>query len=189
MRNLFLKAVHLFLILIIVLMSGCGMFRKVFKTREYSKQENQIKSTKDSSGLKIDKSVITIKEKIDTVLTTPEKVIKQDTYLSMDSLVNGLTAVKNDLIDVRLVFNPVTGILTTVATVKPQKVHAFTEKETVKHNDIQEQSTVKSTSDEKSKSVIDNSEIKKTPDLTWGYVIAGVLAIAAVSFIIWKRQV
>lgn len=176
------------LLLAILLISSCGMFRKVFKSKEYSKIETTSKITKDSAGIRSDKSVTTTTEIIDTTVATPEKIVKQDVYLNMDSLINGLTAVKNDLLDVKLVFNPVTGLLTTTATIKPQKVPVLLNRQTVKQNDITEQSQTKNSREDKSKSIVDNSKIEKTPDLTWGYVVLGVLIAIAILFFVFNRR-
>lgn len=184
------KIVNCSLIMMIILLSGCGMFRKVFKSKEYSKLETKSGNRKDSTGLIIDKSVTTIKEKVDTVITVPGQTVRQDTYLNMDSLVNGMTAVKNDLLDVRLILNPVTGILSTVAFIKPQNVPVKIDKETVKQNDITQQSYQsdlwKQSSNQSSGSAVTE---KKPVSLWWFCAGFGILLIIVVVFnYLWKNK-
>ncbi|NQX37712.1 hypothetical protein SAMN05421820_103292 [Pedobacter steynii] len=91
MNNWCLKCLPL--LVMIVILSGCGMFRKVFKTNEYAEQEISSLEKKKMKEWTIDRSTLTIREQSDTVVVTPEKIIKQDTYLNLDSLVNGLTVI------------------------------------------------------------------------------------------------
>lgn len=179
-----------FLILaLVVLISGCGMFRKVFKSNEYSKLDTKSEVRKDSVGVIIDKSVTTIKEKVDTIITLPGQMIRQDSYLNMDSLVNGMTAVKNDILDVRLVLNPVTGILSAIATIKPQKVQVKINKETVKQNDITQQAFQSELWSNSLKQSSGSSQIEKEPMNVYWYVIGLViLIIITVSFRSWWKN-
>lgn len=176
--------INLSLITIMLLFSGCGMFWKVFKSKEYSKLETKSEIRKDSTGLIIDKSVTTIKEKLDTVITVPGKTVRQDTYLTMDSLVNGMTAVKNDLLDVRLILNPVTGILSTVAFIKPQKVPVRIDKETIKQNDIIHRSYKSDLWKDTWNQSSESSYVYKEPVSLWRY--ASGLIILIVIIVLFK---
>jgi len=109
MNNWCLKC--LLLLVIMGILSGCGMFRKVFKTNEYAKQEVNSAEKKRINEWSSDRSTLTIREQSDTVVIIPEQIIKQDTYFNVDSLVNGLTVIKNDILDVSLIFQPKTGML------------------------------------------------------------------------------
>lgn len=189
MKTLAYRVLHLILIIMIVLLSGCGMFRKVFKTKEYSKLETKSEIRKDSVGLIVDKSVTTIKEKIDTVISIPEKVIKQNTYLNMDSLVNGMTAIKNDVMDLRLIYNPVTGILSTEATIKEQKIKSSLDRITTTVNDITQQSKVTEDKKESKKEESGLYLVQKEPASIWSYVIGlGILIFVAVSIYFWLKN-
>lgn len=181
MRTFIYRIVHLLLIVMIVLLSGCGMFRKVFRSKEYSKLETKTEIRKDSVGLIIDKSITTVKEKIDTTVIIPEKIVKQDTYLNMDSLVNGMTAIQNDIMDLRLVLNPVTGILSAVATIKASEVPIQLIRETVKQNDITQQSSMSEEKQISHKQQSGSSIVKKEPVNIWFYI----LGLGLVVFILW----
>ena len=187
MKNVLLKLLHIVMIITIVLMSGCGLFRKVSKSKEYNKIE--IKSTvkKDSVVKIIDKSTITVKEKIDTLITVPESRVSQDTYIVMDSLVNGMTAIKNDLVDVRLSLNPVTGILSAQATLKPRKIPAILDRTITKQNDIASSTNVSTEEEHKAKTASGSSHIEKQPVSTTVLVFGGfVLLVALLAYWYWK---
>lgn len=189
MSKLMYRIFHLFLIVMIVLLSGCGAFRKVFKSKEYSKLETKSEARKDSVGLITDKSITTIKEKIDTTLIVPEKVVKQDTYLNMDSLVNGMTAIQNDIMDLRLVLNPVTGILSAVATIKPQSIPVLLNRETKKENDISQQSNTSEEKKDFKNQSSGSSVIQKDPlAFPWQlvFIAAGIAALVTLFF--WIRR-
>lgn len=173
-----------------LLFSGCGMFRKVFKSKEYSKLETKSEIRKDSTGLIIDKSVTTIKEKLDTVITVPGQIVRQDTYLNMDSLINGMTAVQNDLIDVQLKLNPITGILSSVAFIKPQKVPIKIDKETVIQNDITQQSYQSDLWKDSLNQISGSVVIEKKPVNFWWFCAGfGILLIIVVVFnYLWKNK-
>ncbi len=97
----------LILFLLVCSLASCGVFRKVHKEKTLDNLETSSVTKSDSSGITIDKSVSTIKEKADITLTVPGKTITRDMYLNMDSLVNGITAVQNDLLNVKLILNPI----------------------------------------------------------------------------------
>ncbi|SMC53474.1 DUF4381 domain-containing protein [Pedobacter nyackensis] len=177
------------ILVIAVLCSGCGVFRKVFKAKHSQSTELSSKSKKDSTGLIIDKSTTTIKEKIDTVITIPGQVVQQDTYLNMDSLVNGMTAIKNDLIEVRLHLNPITGILSVVANLKAQKVPVKLDRETTKQNDIVQQTSTKVENEDKSKQSSSASAIQKEPIEISGWLIGlGIVIFALLAVAYWLRK-
>lgn len=166
-------------VLLIFSLASCGIFKSVHKEKTLDKIETSTVSKSDSSGLTVDKSTTVIKERADTVITVPGRTVKQDTYLNMDSLVNGMTAVKNDLLDVKLVLNPVTGILSVIADLHPQSIPVKIDKTTTKNNDITQSGSKstenKSQTNEKHKS----NNVEKTPKNSVWFVIM-VIAVAAV---------
>lgn len=159
--------------------SSCGTFRKVFKLKQLEKVEITKEVKTDSIGLKIDKSVITIKESVDTTVVIPAKVVEQDTFLNMDSLVNGLTAVKNELVDVRFILNPKTGILSTTVNLKPQRVPVKFDKETKIENDIKEKSDVSKSGKDKLSVENKSNVVDKEPAK-----VGGLVAIVAIVIVV-----
>lgn len=170
MRNL------ISLIALTVIMSGC----RIFKSREYSKLEAKSEVRKDSAGLIIDKSVTTIKENIDTIITAPEKIVKQRTSFNMDSLVNGMTAIHNDIMDLRLVLNPVTGILSAEATIKASDIPVKIHRETIKHNDVSQKSNVIEEKKQSNSNASGSSVVQKDSIKIWLY-----FGVAAILFLVW----
>lgn len=175
------------LLLLLCSLASCGLFKKIHKEKTFDKIETSSIIKSDSAGTTIDKSVTTITEKADTTVIIPGQVVNQDTYLNMDSLVNGMTAVKNDLLDVKLILNPVTGILSVQANIKPRKVPIHFDKTTTKANDIVQSGTksgsVKASSNELHKTEIVDKEPKNS-----FWLITGIVAIfVVVLFVIYKK--
>ena len=171
----------------IVCFSGCGVFRKVHKENTLVKVESNQRINIDSVGLIIDKSVITIKETIDTSVIIPGKTIVQDTELNMDSLVNGMTAIKNDLVNVTLSLNPVTGILSAAAVIKEQVIPVKMERDITKHNDIK-QSTYKTEAVLNTSNSSDKkSSVDKEPKNVVWYIVLILASIALIGWVFKKR--
>lgn len=176
----------IYLLLICVLLSSCGAFRKVFKLKESHMVEITQDRRTDSVGVTVDKSVTTIKERIDTTVTTPAQVVTQDTEMNMDSLINGMTAIKNDLIDVRLHLNPITGVLSATATMKPRAIPVKLDRVTTKQNDISQQSKKQEAILNKSRVEDRHEEVSKDPIKipTW-IIIVAILLVAGVGAFFW----
>lgn len=171
---------NIIIILLLFTLSGCGAFKKVFKSKVSTKIETVHKSKKDSTGLTIDKSKTVIKEKADTSIKTKAKIVKQETPMNMDSLVNGLTVIKNELVDVRLLFNLATGVLSTEAILKPQTVDFRFDRETTTENDIVRKGTVKKEISNLSKNSNSSNTVQKDSakmDIWLLAVIAGLIFI------------
>jgi hypothetical protein len=173
---------NLFLILLVCSLSSCGIFRKVHKSTSMDKIESSSVAKLDSTSITIDKSLKTVKESIDTAVKIPGKVITEERPLNMDSLINGMTAVKNDLIDVKLILDPLTKVLTTVATIKPQLVPVILNRQTTTQNDILNTGTVSKFTEQKSKEQHKASEVDKLPANS--YIFPVVIVGIALSLII-----
>ncbi|AMQ00902.1 hypothetical protein AY601_4051 [Pedobacter cryoconitis] len=171
---------------LIVSFSGCGIFKKVHKENSLAKVESKQEIQKDSVGLIIDKSVTTIKESIDTSITIPAKTVVQNTELNMDSLINGMTAIKNELVDVTLLLNPVTGMLSVAAVIKAQVIPVKMERQITHHNDIIQSSRKTEAVLNTNKSSDEKSVLDKAPKNTLWYVMI-ILAVIAVfaGAVIW----
>ena len=178
---------NIIIVFLVFTLCGCGAFKKVFKSKVKSKTETVHKSKKDSTGLTIDKSKTVIKEKADTSVTTKEKTVQQDTYLNMDSLVNGLTVIKNELVDVRLLFNPVTGILSAKAILKPETIDFRFDKETTIQNDINQQIKVKEEKSDSNKQENKSNVVQKDPAKMGIWLIVFVLIIGSIYLLVRKK--
>ena len=173
---------------LIIALSGCGMFRKVFKSTEHSKLEIISETKKDSTGTTVDRSVITEKSKIDTLIKVTGKIVKQDTPFILDSLVKGLTAIQNELIDVRMTLNPITGILSTQAYLKPITIPFRYDHEKVTQNNI----TQRSEQSEYKKAIVKRDEgksiVEKEPISLKYYIGFLLISVAVISFVFWIKR-
>jgi hypothetical protein len=169
------------------MLSGCGIFRQVHKEKEILETKASQELRKDSSGVTVNRSVITVKEKIDTVLIVPEKTVRQETMLNMDSLINGVTAVKNDLVDVNLVLNPVTHILSAVATLKTRMIPLKIDKQTTTQNNIVQAGNQSVDFKTKDQSAVTHSIVDKKPVNVGIWLIIVCIGILVASLIYFFR--
>lgn len=137
----------------------------------------------DSIGVKTDKSVITIKETVDTTVVVPGKTITETVVFNRDSLINGLTAVKSDLVDVRFILDAKTGILSTTVDLKPQKIPVKLDRETKINKDVNEQSNVSKEGKDQSKTETKSTKVDKKPANT-GIILAIVSVLAVIGAIV-----
>ncbi len=176
------------LALVAIACSSCGTFRKVFKAKESHSVKVEQSSVSSASGTSVDKSITTITERIDTTITTPGREVIGQVPFNMDSLVNGMTAIKNELIDVRLHLNPITGILSAVANIKPVATHVHLDKTTVKQNDIVEQSNNQTTTDLKAEVKDSASTTNKEPAKMGIWLISFLIVVAVGGFLFWRKR-
>lgn len=187
MNNWCLKCLPL--LVMMVILSGCGMFRKVFKSNEYAKEEISSSEKKEIKEWSTDRSILTIREQSDTVVIIPEEIIKQGTYFNVDSLVNGLTVIKNDLLDVSLIFQPETGLLSASAILKPRLIPVKFNKETILHNDVSRKIVQSSSVRESSQVEQSNSIVEKSPVSIWLYLFgSGILILISFSLFYWLKK-
>lgn len=187
MNNWCLKCLSL--LVIMVVLSGCGMFRKVFKINEYAKQEISLAEKIKMKEWNTDRSTLTIREQSDTVVVIPEKIIKHDIYFNVDSLVNGLTVIQNDLLDVNLIFQPQTGMLSASAILKRRLIPVKFNKEMILQNDVSRKITQSSAVKESSKIEQSNSIVEKSPFSIWLYIFgSGVLILIGFSLFYWFKK-
>lgn len=187
MNNWCLKYIPLLIML--VFLSGCGLFRKVFKSNDYAKQEISSSEKKKMKEWTTNRSILTIREQSDTIVVIPEKIIKQETSFNVDSLVNGLTVIQDDLLDVNLIFQPETGMLSASATLKPRLIPVKFNKETILQNDVSRKITQSGSAKKSSKSAQSNTIVEKSPVSTWLYIFgSGILILVSFSLFYWLKK-
>lgn len=175
------------LLLIVVTLSGCGTFRKVFKLKESDRTEEQSEVKIDLTSTATDRSVTTITEKKDTTITTKQAVVKQDTYLNKDSLVKGMVAIHNDLVDVKLKLDPVTGILSTIATVKPQLVPVNIDKTTRIEADVKQDIAIAQQKNSSIERESKRSTVEKEPAKIGVWFAIAALVVLVLGLLAWLR--
>jgi len=178
---------HLYLALLVLAMSGCGIFKKVEKHKTLDKISTSVVAKSDSTSLVVDKTKTTITEKADTTVSTPTKVITQETVFNMDSLVNGMTAVQNELIDIRFTLDPKTGVLLTEATLKPQKVQFQFDKTTTMEKDITSKAEVKKENQTSQDELHKSNNVVKEPKNTGLYVVLILGIVAIIAYLLYRR--
>lgn len=179
-----------FLYLILVCsLASCGIFRKSSKDKTLTYSQTSVTREVAASVMIIDKSKVTIKEKADTSITTPSKQTTGQVKvgLNVDSLVNGLTAISNDLVDVKMVLDS-NGILTTTAFIKPQQVNFHFDRETTIEKDVTSQKDISSKEKEatKQESKVVNKASEPTSIGLWAWLGMGVIVGIVLYFIIKK---
>ncbi|ALL07647.1 hypothetical protein AQ505_20430 [Pedobacter sp. PACM 27299] len=176
----FLNYILCFLVLVL---SGCGMFRKVSIDQTVDRSEERKIHRLDSTAVIRDQSVIQIKVNADTVVTLAGQEISQASYFQLDSLLNGITAIKNELVDVRLILNPQTQRLTVSAVLNPRHIPIKIQKETLIHKDLHT-SVGSSESSFSASEVTKSTSVKlKEPGQIQYWLIAMVVLIIAVTFV------
>lgn len=168
-------------------LASCGIFRKSSKDKALTSSQTTTTKESKSSEFIIDKSKIIIKEKADTAITTPAKQTSGQVKvgLNMDSLVNGLTAISNDLVDVKLVLDS-NGILTTTALIKPQQVNFHYDRETTIEKDVtgKKGAEAKENVKNKSDSKVVNNVSEPTSIGLWAWLGMGAIVGIVLYFII-----
>lgn len=180
----------LIIILLIVSLSSCGLFRRVKKDKTLEKIETRHQIKKDSIGIRIDKGTIEVKEQADTVVITKKKTTTEKTAFNIDSLVNGLTAMSNDMVDVKVILDDA-GMLVTTTTLKPQPVEFKYNRTTLIQKDITEKSTkneaVLNTEKKETKKVVKSKEPAKMGIWLIAAIVGIGIIITAIYFYFKKR--
>lgn len=184
MRRLF------FILIAYFSLSGCGLFKKVFRSGhlEMSKVETEVKL--DSIGIVFDKSETTIRETADTLVKVDGASSRTETKINIDSLIDGITAIKNDLFDVKLSYEPLTGILTTVATLKNRYVPIKIDRTVSTKNNISTTSSKKVATVREEEKKSKKKSVQKEPEKLWIWIIsivAGVVIILS-SIVYWIKR-
>ncbi|WP_285011179.1 hypothetical protein [Pedobacter faecalis] len=170
-------------LLIAVTLSACGSIRKVFKLHESESASIQTRTSTDSIAVRVDRTTTTIRKTADTVVTTPERTVTQTTKLNQDSLIKGINAIQSDLVDVKLTLDVQTGILTAVATVKPQTLPVRMDVEQTVRNDIQEGIRRVQENQTNANSKWSSSEVQRDPD--YGFMWPLVIGLLLVVGLVW----
>lgn len=164
-----------------LLLCSCSIFRKVDKNKQSTTTQTESKAIEQI----VDKSVTTIVEKKDTTITTPNKQVVITQELNVDSLIDAITHVKNDLVDISFSYDKLKGVLTTNVNVKPQVVPISFDKVTKTTNDIttnkQSNNKVKAQTKEQNKVVTKESVPK-------GFIWLGLAIVAVGAFLYWRKR-
>ncbi len=173
---------------IIVLVSllslqSCGVFNKVFKSSNKKKENTEVVVNKEEVKTIEDKSVITIREKKDTIIYTKPSSGFQLTPVPDLSQIKDLIVLDNNLVQVRQTYDTLQNILRTDVNVKSQPVIVNIDKVTNINKDVREEVKSKSDSINKKDSVIKETIKTKEPKNIFWYAILGIGGLATLYFI------
>lgn len=181
---------NLFLIIFVASLSSCGLFKRSTKNTLRESSSTSLKINKDSIGSIVDKTKIVIREKADTTVTTKKELVEAEAFFDMDSLVNGLTSISNDLVEVRQTLDTNTKKLKTVVTLKPRNIPFSFDKTTIINKDITQQSKVNevvlATDKKSSRKVSSTKEPAKMG--IWLIAVIVVFVIIAVAVYLYFRK-
>lgn len=178
MKNLFLA------FLVIGLFSSCSLFKKV------TRQVNKSDSTSTTNSNVVDKSLITVKEIVDT--TVKPKADTGKVNISLNDLINPFThqpnfidtTLKDKNTSVNIKYNKKTKSFDLTAIDQPNDITIKINKTTVKQNDIQ--TNTKTKTEVKKKEVLKVSNPTFTPTQIAIGIGSLILFIALIWFV-WNR--
>jgi len=175
------------------LLSGCGIFNKVFKHKssEKSLQESS-KEVRTKTDLEvIDKSITTTTETVDTNVVTSEVKGRSKKKVNLSEVQKGLTVIDDQFVTLHQIYNPVDSTLKTDYVLKPRSVPVPKKKVTETKNDIKTSGKQKQEQKEQDKKVFEKSDavVERKPGYTTALVVIGVIAL--LFFIVrklWKNK-
>ena len=178
----------------LLLLSGCGLFRKVDKqsTKHKENTESASKSTLDSSYIKIDNSTTTERKILTEAVVTPGLIINASRKLNLSDLYKGVTILDSGLISISQSYDSISNTLSTHVNLKPGTMPAQVLNEKITSNNIKETGNKKVTNEDKktAETEVRAKSIQKEPSgLGWWWLaIIGVFFIATVTIKkIYKR--
>lgn len=174
MENM-IKISCLFLLLSL---SSCGVFKKVFKKSDKFKEDTEIQVKKDEEVETIDKSKTTITEKVKTDVVTPAKKTEGETKVSNLADIQNLTVVADGLVTVRQTYDTLGKKLKTYVDLHPQVIPVDIDRTTTINNDVTTKTKAKIDSTNNKTIIKEHKEVKKEPKNIFWYVVLtlGVLA-------------
>lgn len=177
---------YLTLLLLVISLSSCGLFKKVVRNVDKESSKTKVEVVSEQVGQVVDKSTTVVTEKKDTVITTPSKQSQSVQLVNLDSLIDAITHVKNDLVDISFRYDKLSGVLTTNVKVKPQEVPVFFERTITTQNDVTTNTSAKSAtkSESQSKSKVTNKE--STPTYGWIWIV--LVVVGVIGFVFWIRN-
>jgi len=168
MKKLINKSI---IILLILSLQSCGVFSSVFKKSDKYKDKSEISVTKDISNNTLDKSLIVIKETVDSTIKTDFKKFETSNLLNNIVDIKNLTILSNDLLEVKQNYDTLHKSLSTEVVLKSRNIPVKVNKTTTINKDVFVNTNIKIDSISK-KDIINKSSIKtKEPKNTFWFTI------------------
>lgn len=126
------------MITVIAVLSGCGVFNKVFKhkAKESTLEQSSSSGKFDTNTKIIDNSVTTITEKLDTTIKTPAVKGQGKQKVNLEDLKEGFNTLDDQFLNLFQIYDSKDSSLKTAYTLKPQGVKVPKERKTEIRNDV-----------------------------------------------------
>lgn len=166
------------LLIITISLQSCGLFNSVFRKTDKNKEKTEVNISKNINTQVLDKSLITIKEKADTILKVDSSKFNNSIFLYELKDINNISVLNNDLVEVKQTYDTLTKELKTNVLIKPKNINVKFDKTTVINKDIYSNTTVKQDSNIKVDKVIKSNIKTKEPKNTfWFVILSSITAI------------
>lgn len=177
----------LIMITAVALLSGCGVFNKVFKhrTSEKVKEESSKEEKSKTSTSTTDRSTITITERLDSTVTTPEVKGTSKKKIDLETVKEGLTIIDDEFINLSQIYDPLDSTLKTSYNLKPRKVPVPKERKTEIQKNVNAHQVQEDERKEKGKKAASKSEaiVERIPD--YSVFLIALVIISLLFFVGW----
>lgn len=170
------------MITVTALLSSCGVFKKVFKHKiTESVLEQSSKSEKSEAHTFVtDNSVITITERLDSNIKSPEVRGSAKSKIDLAAISQGLNLIDDQFINLYQIYNPIDSSLHTSYVIKPRPVPVPKERKTEIHKAVNTNQQAKQESQEQDKKWVKKTEaiVDRKPDYKVVFILILVICIA-----------
>lgn len=166
------------LLIITISLQSCGLFNSVFKKTDKNKEKTEVNISKNINTEFLDKSLITIKEKADTILKIDGSKFNNSIFLYDLKNINNISVLNNDLVEVKQTYDTLEKKLKTNVLIKPKNINIKFDKTTIINKDIYSNTTTKQDSNIKVNKLIKSDIKTKEPKNTfWFVILSSIIAI------------
>uniref|UniRef100_F4C2C6 Lipoprotein n=1 Tax=Sphingobacterium sp. (strain 21) TaxID=743722 RepID=F4C2C6_SPHS2 len=184
---------NLLLIVVVLSFSSCGLFKNTFRHKEVQSEvsKSTLSKSEDSTGLKIDRTVITETSEIDTSITIPGKTLSSQKKATKEELREGVLVVDSAGIKVKIMLDSANELIKALVQTDTAVFKVKKKNQRIEARDITEQSETKDKHEQERQVAIENKTgtVEKTP-IKMGNLVAivlGALFILGVFIWIYRR--
>lgn len=169
------------------LLSGCGVFNKVFKhkTSESMLEQSSSAVREDIKTVITDNSVITITEHLDSNIKSPEVRGKAESKIDLEAISQGLNIIDDQFINLYQIYNPIDSSLKTEYIIKPRPVPVPKDRKTEIRKAVKTEQAAKLENKQDSKKKVKKVDaiVDRKPDYKVIFII--IVLICLVIFVGW----
>lgn len=172
-----------FLVLLVSVLTSCGAFKNVFKSKDKFKQNTEIVIDKKDKTRIEDKSIIVIEEKVDTtILVVPKTVIGISKPIDNLLDIQNLTLISDGLYTVRQSYDSLSKSFKTSLDIDTQKFSINKYKKTSINNNINTDKESSDNSNIKNNTIVKTSEVKKEGKNSFWVIVFGIGVVATILY-------